>query len=73
METMTTTKHLVAIKAECEILIAEYDKNTEPAARKAVAGWRSTIVAINRLAYDQTGNKSALSLILAAWPKDLLR
>jgi hypothetical protein len=70
---MTTTEHLQLIKAECKRLIAEHDKSPGYTARKAVAGWRATVTAINRLAYDQTGNKSALSLIIAAWPSDLLR
>ena len=77
---MTTTEKLERIKAKCRELLsdgegrAKYDK-------QAVAGWRSTLAAIEALEcvalWYPSGNPKndeaeALNQILAAWPDDLL-
>ena len=81
---MTTTEKLERIKAKCRELLsdgegrAKYDK-------QAVAGWRSTLAAIELYhqlhsigwGWDGDGgavaaNESMIDQILAAWPDDLL-
>jgi hypothetical protein len=41
-------------------------------AGRAEAGWRATIAAIDKLAFDQSGNAATIQIILAAWPIELL-
>jgi len=41
-------------------------------AGRAVAGWRATIAAVDKLAFDQFGNAATIEIILAAWPIELL-
>lgn len=38
----------------------------------AEAGWRSTIAAIDRLAFDTTANAEVIKLILSFWPEETL-
>ena len=71
---MTTTEKLERIKAKCRELLsdgegrAKYDK-------QAIAGWRSTLAAIEFAAECEEDGYKAHSLteaILSAWPDDLL-
>jgi hypothetical protein len=41
-------------------------------AGRAEAGWRSTVAAIDKLAFDQSGNAATIEIILSAWPIELL-
>lgn len=41
-------------------------------AGRAEAGWRTTIAAIDKLAFDQSGNAATIEIIRAAWPIELL-
>jgi hypothetical protein len=78
---MTTQEHLQKIQAKCKQLVSIYD-NAEPhTPLPAVAGWRSTIAAIETLlACYPDGNIAARSFnaqhmaqtIIAAWPEELL-
>jgi hypothetical protein len=80
---MTTTEHLQLIKAKCQELLAIWgnkrDHNpiyTATEGKRAEAGWRSTIAAIDGL--EEMDDESHLyqfmeSNILAAWPIELLQ
>jgi hypothetical protein len=69
---MTTTEHLQKIKSECEscLRIASIANSVYG---RAEAGWRSTIAAIDCIEdmAEHIGNHQA-SLIIAAWPTELL-
>lgn len=74
---MTTIEHLNKIKSKCENFVSIYD-NAEPhTPLPAVAGWRSTIAAINEI-FSYNFSNEALSKpqivksILSAWPEELL-
>ena len=85
---MTDTEHLQRIKAKCIYIVSIYD-NAEPhAPLPAVAGWRSTIAAIDDCLnvdsslpiYIQnittemmlTANARLVAAIIAAWPEEIL-
>jgi hypothetical protein len=67
---MTTTEHLQQIKAECELCLEIASMANSQG--RAEAGWRSTIAAIDKLAFDQSGNAATIEIILSAWPIELL-
>lgn len=80
---MNTTEHLEKIKAKCQSLVSIYD-NAEPhTPLPAVAGWRSTIAAIEwmhdpaccdadcRGGMPEIANELTRDII-AAWPEELL-
>jgi len=77
-EKMTKTEHLQKIKAECERLLAFSEKATISnyfiCKGRCEAGWRSTIAAIDCIEdmAEHIGNHQA-SLIIAAWPTELLQ
>ena len=65
---MNTPEHLEKIKAKCETLIANYYSES-----RAVAGWRSTIAAIDSLRDMGEHDAEMLSAnIITDWPEDLL-
>jgi hypothetical protein len=85
---MTTTEHLNRIKSQCVDLISIYDNALPHAPLPAVAGWRSTVAAIDDCLnidsslpiYIQnittemmlTANAPLVAAIIAAWPEEIL-
>jgi hypothetical protein len=78
---MTTSEHLQLIKAKCQELLAMWDHKrdhnliyTATKGKKAEAGWRSTIAAINSIPWlDLDSQEHLTANILAAWPIELLQ
>jgi hypothetical protein len=70
---MNTQEHLRRIKAKCQELLAIAEKITIQHAPHAQAGWRATIVVIDKLDDMPCNVADALEdLIIAAWPEELL-
>lgn len=65
---MTQAEHLERIKAKCRELISAFPPC------ESVAGWHSTIAAIEGLQYMTPGmsQTETINAIIAAWPEDLL-
>lgn len=63
---MNTTEHLEKIKAKCEELIVRYKSGTG-GAPPAIAGWRSTIAAIDFLFRCEMYSTTMAVEIIAAW------
>ena len=75
---MTTAEHLSTIIACCNAeigrlcLVTSCGGDLEHHEIAALCAFRSTIAAIDRLAFDTTGNTEAIKLILSFWPEETL-